>query len=179
MKNKIWIFARPSFYQAGVLPMNLIRIQSRLWSIRLAWLLLLVWTLLPVQAQTAAETQPCPGSTVDLQGADVARKSRAFLAELQTAVKNGDRDKIASMISYPLLVIHGSRKARITSQAQFLSHYDTIFDAHVRQTIAQQSARCLFGNYQGAMIGNGEVWFSEQQNGSMKIITVNPAAGSP
>jgi hypothetical protein len=47
----------------------------------------------------------------------------------------------------------------------------------VRQAIGQQSAKCLFGNYQGAMIGNGEVWFSQQQRGGMKIITVNPTAG--
>jgi hypothetical protein len=80
------------------------------------------------------------------------------------------------MISFPLLVIHGERRTSIRSKTQFLRQYDTIFDANVRQAIARQSARCLFGNYQGTMIGNGEVWFSQQANGAMKIITVNPGA---
>lgn len=129
-------------------------------------------------AQNAADPQACPGSTVDNQGADIAEKSRAFLAALQTAVHDGDKTRVASMISYPLMVIHGNRRTRIKTNAQLLGKYDTIFDAPVQKAIAQQSAKCLFGNYQGAMIGNGEVWFSQQQDGSMKIITVNPTASN-
>ncbi len=75
-------------------------------------------------------------------------------------------------------VIRGDRKTHIRTKAAFLNQYDAIFDAHVRQTIVQQSAKCLFGNYQGAMIGDGEVWFREQQNGTMKIVTVNSPADS-
>ena len=63
------------------------------------------------QAQATSDTLACQGSTVDSQGADGARRARAFLAELQTAVNEGDKAKIASMISYPLMVIHGSRRA--------------------------------------------------------------------
>ncbi len=144
----------------------------------LVGLLLLVWTALPVRAQTTPDSQACKGSTVDLQGADFAQKSRTFLSELQAAVKAEDKAKVAALISYPVLVIRGDRKTHIKTKAEFLNRYDAIFDAHVRQVIAQQSAKCLFGNYQGAMIGDGEVWFREQQNGTMKIVTVNSTAGS-
>jgi hypothetical protein len=78
----------------------------------------------------------------------------------------------------PLTAIHGSLRQRIKTEEQFLGKYDTIFDPHVQKVIAQQPAKCLFGNYQGTMIGSGEVWFSPQQDGSMKIITVNPAASA-
>jgi len=131
-----------------------------------------------LHAQTAPAKQDCQGSTVDLQGEDVARKSRMFLAQLQAAVNQGDKAKVATMISYPLLLIQGSTRTRVKSQAQFLGRYDSIFNAHVRQAIAQQSAQCLFGNYQGTMIGDGEVWYHEQDSGGMKIITVNTSAGS-
>lgn len=143
----------------------------------LAALLLLAATAI-LHAQTAPAKQDCQGSTVDLQGAEVAQKSRAFLAELQAAVDKGDKAKVAGMISYPLLVIHSSSKTRVRTEAQFLSRYDSIFDAHVRQAIAQQSAKCLFGNYQGTMIGDGEVWYREQESGGMKIVTINTSAGS-
>ena len=139
---------------------------------------LLVHTALAMPAQTTPDSQTCEGSTVDLQGADFAQKSRAFLVQLQSLVKAEDKPRVAAMISYPLLVIHGSRKARIKTKAEVLNQYGAIFDAHVRQAIAQQSAKCLFGNYQGVMVGAGEVWFGEQQNGAMKIITVNLTAGS-
>jgi hypothetical protein len=141
-------------------------------------LLLALAISLPASAQSSPDAQSCQGSTVDLQGADVAKKSRAFLAGLQQAVSSGNKIKVAAMVSYPLLVIRGSRKTYIKTKAAFLSSYGTIFDEHVRKAVAQQTSKCLFGNYQGAMIGNGEVWFSEQANGTMKIISVNPNAGS-
>jgi hypothetical protein len=50
------------------------------------------------QAQDTSDSQACQGSTVDSQGADVARRARAFLAELQTAVNGGDKTKVASTI---------------------------------------------------------------------------------
>ena len=153
-------------------------IHYRISGLHLVGFLLLVWTALPARSQTTPDSEACKGSTVDLQGADVAQKSRAFLSELQNAVKAEDKAKVAAMISYPLLVIRGSRKAHIKTKAEFLGQYAAIFDAHVRQAIAQQSAKCLFGNYQGAMIGDGEVWFREQQHGTMKIVTVNSTAGS-
>jgi len=131
-----------------------------------------------MRAQTTPDSQACKGSTVDLQGADFAQKSRAFLSDLQDAVKSEDKAKVAAMISYPLLVIHGDRKTRVKTKVEFLNQYETIFDAHVRQAIAQQSAKCLFGNYQGAMIGDGEVWFRERPNGTMKIVTVNSSVVS-
>jgi hypothetical protein len=140
--------------------------------------LLLAASLLPTQAQNSGDSQACQGSTIDNQGADVAKMSRAFLAKLQAAVHDGNKTKVASMVSYPLMVIQGSRRTRIKTKSEFLARYDTLFDAHVQSAIAKQSANCLFGNYQGAMIGNGEVWFSQQQEGSMKIITVNPTASS-
>jgi len=154
-------------------------LRSLLRVIALAGMLLVFANTAKLHAQAAPNKQACQGSTVDDQGEDVARKSRAFLAELQAAVSKDDKAGVAAMISYPLLVIHGSSKTRVRTQTQFLSQYDSIFDAHVRQAIAQQSAKCLFGNYQGTMIGNGEVWYREQESGGMKIITVNTSAGIP
>jgi hypothetical protein len=145
----------------------------------LAAALLLAFAIaLPASGQSSPDTQACQGSTVDLQGADVAKRSRAFLAELQQAVSSGNKNKVAAMVAYPLLVIHKGRKTHIKTKSAFLSSYGTIFDEHVRKAVAQQTSKCLFGNYQGAMIGNGEVWLAEQANGTMKIITVNPSAGS-
>jgi hypothetical protein len=155
----------------------LLQLVMRLSTFGMAAALILAPALLPAQTQTAPDKQSCPGSTVDLEGAEFATKSRTFLAELQNAVAGGDKAKVASMISYPVRVIQGTSRTRIRTEAALLSQYDTIFDAHVRQAIAHQSAKCLFGNYQGAMIGDGEVWFNQRPDGTMKIVTVNPSAG--
>jgi hypothetical protein len=133
-------------------------------------------TPFPIHARAVPQSKGCEGSTVDLLGPGLAKKYRAFLADLKTAVRNGNETAIASMISYPLLFIHGSRKTHIREKAAFLSSYKTIFTQYVRQMIAQQSEKCLFGNDQGAMVGNGQVWFTELKDGSVEIITVNTTA---
>ena len=132
----------------------------------------------PLFSQSADDTKACDGSTVDTQGAQTAKAARAFLVQLQAAVQANDKNKIAGMISFPLNVIQAGKRTRVREKSVFLAHYDTIVNAHVKQTILKQSSRCLFGNDNGEMIGNGEVWFSEMGNGSVKIITFNPSAGS-
>jgi hypothetical protein len=127
-------------------------------------------------AQAVAD-EKCEGSTVDTQGPKTANAARAFLAELQQAVQANDQKKIAGMISYPMNFIHEGKRTRIRNKQTLIARYDSIFTEHIRKAILQQSAHCLFGNYQGEMIGNGEVWFSEMDDGSVKIITVNSSAG--
>jgi hypothetical protein len=128
-------------------------------------------------AQSPAD-EKCEGSTVDdLGDAKTAKTARAFLADLQAAVQANDKEKIAGMISYSLNFIHEGKRARIRDKQTFLARYDTIFNEHIRSTILKQSSHCLFGNANGEMIGSGEVWFTELGDGSVKIITINHAAG--
>lgn len=133
--------------------------------------------LQPLRAQSST-TEKCEGSTVDTQGAKTAKAARAFLVDLQAAVQENDKNKIAGMASYPLNFIRDGKRVRIRDKQTFLARYDTIFNEHVRSAILKQSSHCLFGNYQGEMIGNGEIWFSEMQDGSVKIITVNASVGT-
>jgi hypothetical protein len=132
--------------------------------------------LQPLAAQSTVN-ETCGGSTVDIQGAETAKQARAFLKELKAAVQADDRGRIADMISYPLNVIRVDKRTRIPNKATLLSRYDNIFTPHIKEAILHQSARCLFGNANGEMIGTGEVWFSEMGNGEVKIYTVNPSAG--
>lgn len=142
------------------------------------FIIVLSWCAAPpmLSAQTAAD-EKCDGSTVDEQGPETAKAARAFLAEFQTAVRANNKQKIASMISYPVNIIRNGKRGRIRDRQIFLARYDSIFSERLRKVILDQSAHCLFGNANGEMIGNGEVWFSEMGDGSVKIITINPTAG--
>lgn len=103
----------------------------------------------------------------------MAPQARAFLADLQAAVKAADKKKVASMVRYPLLVNSGGGHRNVRTAAVFLREYDSLFTAPVRKAIAEQDPACLFANYQGVMIGSGEVWYEEQKDGGMKIKTLN------
>jgi hypothetical protein len=112
----------------------------------------------------------------------------AFLAKFQDALKRHDREAVASLVNYPLLVTAGG-KIRIRSRAQLLASYQRVFTAPVRAAILKANADDVWGNSNGFMVGGGVIWFdaiiprNEQPDLSapdywkkypFKIITVNP-----
>jgi hypothetical protein len=145
-------------------------------------LLLVMVCAAPLQfeGQAGAGTQACGGnSTVDALGEKPAASARAFLAQLQAAVQSNNKEEIAGMISYPVLVLSSGKRTHIQKKQAFLADYGLIFTDPVRDAILHQTAQCLFGNSTGAMIGNGEVWFREEAPDQWKIITINESASAP
>jgi hypothetical protein len=161
------------------------RFSSRFHSFRLGLVLSLLLVMLctaPLQleGQAVGGTQACAGnSTVDALGAKTAAGARAFLAQLQAAVQSNNKEQIAEMIGYPLLVLSSVKRIHIAKKQAFLSNYSLIFTDPVRDAILHQTAQCLFGNATGAMVGNGEVWFVEQAPDQWKIVTINESATAP
>lgn len=124
-------------------------------------------------AAPQAEKKPaCNGTTVDDYSPALAPKAKAFLADLNTAVTAGDKQKVAAMISYPLSV-NAKGHRLIRNSARFLKEYDRLFTPAIVKAIETQKPECLFANYQGVMIGSGQIWFDEQKGGVLKIITLN------
>jgi hypothetical protein len=128
----------------------------------------------PGSAQTPENAATgCKGDTVDRMGPEIASQSRAFLGGLQAAVRADDLTKVARMVQYPLKVIVGDKRLRIKSRAVFLRDYAKIMTPHVKKMLDEQTAQCLFGNSQGFMVGDGEIWFTEMEKGVHRIISVN------
>jgi len=126
----------------------------------------------PASPQVATKVD-CGHSTVADFSPSLEPKANAFLASLKAAVKAQDRGKVAGMVRYPLLVNMSKSHKQIKTAAQLVAEYDRVFSTSIRRAIEEQTPACLFANWQGVMIGNGEVWFDEQSNGSMKIKTLN------
>jgi len=156
---------------------------SRIRPFRLILVPIFLWVMLcatPLLAQAGGGTQACGGnSTVDALGEKPAASARAFLAQLQAAVQSNNKEEIAGMISYPVLVLRSGKRTHIQKKQAFLADYGLIFTDPVRDAILHQTAQCLFGNSSGAMVGNGELWFREQAPGQWKVITINESATAP
>ena len=118
-------------------------------------------------------TPDCGHSTVAEFSPSLQPKAESFLGALKAAVKAQDKRKVAEMSRYPLLVNMLKGHRQIKTSAQLIAEYDRLFAPSIRRAIEQQTPACLFANWQGVMIGTGEVWFEEQANGSMKIKTLN------
>ncbi|MEK6300722.1 MAG: hypothetical protein AABO41_08380 [Acidobacteriota bacterium] len=104
-------------------------------------------------------------------------KARTFLVALQKAVASDDRRKVASMIRYPIIAQAGGRNVRIKTPASLVASYELIFTAPLRKIIAEARTECLFTNWKGVMIHDGEIWMGARRTGALQIITINGVAG--
>ncbi|GGA74983.1 hypothetical protein GCM10011385_31270 [Nitratireductor aestuarii] len=102
------------------------------------------------------------------------KQYRAFLEQLQKAIAADDRQAVAAMVDYPFETRIGGKKVRIRDKKRFVADYGKIITRKIKDAVAKQRYEDLFANWQGVMIGDGEIWFSGiGGNDTVKIIAVN------
>lgn len=104
-----------------------------------------------------------------------------FFYEIKETVLNGDSHKLSIMNSYPLNVFTKKGEITVNNKDEFIKHYDTIVTPNIVNAVRDQSFENLLSNYQGIMIGDGQIWFSgicvgkipsnECDNVEVKILT--------
>lgn len=85
------------------------------------------------------------------------------------AVKRGDKKTVAAQIVYPIKVQVSGNVKRLRNSAELIANYDAIFSPQYREEIVNAIPRNMFVNYQGIMLGSGQVWF----NPDGKVIALN------
>ncbi|XSG82578.1 MAG: hypothetical protein ACPW61_02020 [Methyloligella sp. ZOD6] len=134
-----------------------------------ALLLLLGASATQAIAQSAADTN----ATLDDLFGDHA-PYQAFFEKLKTAVAADDKETVAAMVDYPFQARIDDRAIKIKDRKHFVSDYETVITPEVKQAVAQQTYGTLFANWQGVMIGDGEIWFSGiGDDNKIKIIAIN------
>lgn len=126
----------------------------------------------PLRAQS---TPGCgEGSTLkDTYSPQDTRRAEQFLLALRAAVHANDRNKVAAMVQYPVRVNLGNGRHReLRTPQQFLAQYDFLFNSNTRGAIDRQVPQCMFARDQGAMIGDGQIWF-QQENSTFLIWSFN------
>ena len=113
-------------------------------------------------AQLAAASHAASRETdVDARIADMLgspREFRIFLDHLKRAAAAADKQTLAKMMKYPLMVSGGAIK--VMNEQDFLTNFNAIFSPPVVAAIQRQAYADLFVRDSGAMIGGGEVWFT-------------------
>ena len=102
-----------------------------------------------------------------------------FFDKLKKAVASGDKETVAAMVDYPFQARIKGKAVKIRDQKHFVADYDQIVTGKVKNALASQTYATLFANWQGVMIGDGEIWFNgvcgddscKQQ--TVRIIAVN------
>jgi len=86
---------------------------------------------------------------------------RDVFDRLKQGVAAGDKAAVAALVVYPLEVTIDGRKRKIGNAAQFVDSWDRIVTPDIAQAIARQEYRDAFVNWQGLMVGDGQVWIGD------------------
>lgn len=82
-----------------------------------------------------------------------------FVASLQKALAADDKNAVAGLVSYPLMVSLGGQDLEIADKAAFVRDYDRIMTKEIKHNILAQPLGDIFVNKQGVMVGtDGKVW---------------------
>ena len=144
----------------------------------------LVLTALCVTTSTAHATKNIPfnNKSIDqktklenryeLIGITNAKEFEKSFNTIKYLVKNNEKSKVASYVSYPLNVNREDKKIKIQSKEDFIKNYNSIITENVKKALLDQDVAKTFVNYQGVMVGSGEIWFTHVKNKAM-IYAIN------
>ena len=112
----------------------------------------------------------------------VTASDKVFFEQIQHAVLANDIKWLSESVSYPIVFVMKSGNAKYTlrDENDFEAHATMILTPQLKSAVRSQSADSLFKNWQGVMIGNGDIWFSEvaekiggKQSWVQRIIAIN------
>ena len=129
--------------------------------------------------EEALETQPIPAQDdiaerLKIAGIDSPQAAKDFLDSMQTAAAKEDKAAIANLVRYPFTTYKaGEVQREYSDPSELIADFDNVVTAGVLAEIQNASYEDIFVNYQGAMIGNGAVWFMNYDEG-IRIKAINP-----
>lgn len=124
-------------------------------------------------APLVAANAPCENFAAT--GLDAAAFA-SFHQDLKTALVSEDKDKIASMASYPLKAFLPKKKMLVKNATMLKNRYEFFFKkAWVDRVLASTPANTVC-NAQGVGLAEGAIWISgvgDDGSKNPKIITIN------
>ncbi len=86
-----------------------------------------------------------------------------FMKRVKTSILSGDKEWIANHISYPLkTTVFKDKAITIKNKKQLIDNFDQIFHQEFKDKIKSFCVCNMFNNYQGVMLGNGEIWINNR-----------------
>jgi hypothetical protein len=112
----------------------------------------------PVEPETPAANPPVAERLKGIARLDPEAVAQ-YLNDLKAIVARGDRAAACALVNYPITIGAPPKTKTIASAASCEKNYERIFTPRVIDAIGKQQFADLFVNYQGVMIGRGEIWF--------------------
>jgi hypothetical protein len=143
----------------------------------LTWVVAMLLACLTSSAQevkTNSVAPDCtPGSVTQLSPKSQESVAK-FLGALQLALNATDKERVASLVHYPLKVGSVKGTYTVSSKSAFVKRYDEIISPDIIRVVASLRPECADIMSQGFMFGQGTIWFNSFDRMGFRIITINP-----
>jgi len=93
---------------------------------------------------------------------------QAFFERMRKAVLDDDTERVANALAYPFDARLEKGKIKLKTAKDFKKHAKIILNERLKSILRKQSIKTLFKNWQGIMVGDGEIWFSEVEENTNK-----------
>lgn len=133
----------------------------------------------PVQSTVPDETEEVVSTAeinyYELFTKEDAKTVESFAAEVRQQIVDRDWESLSDNILFPITI---SNKTYNSKKEFLAADWDSILSEEFFHAIEEENCENLFCNYEGVMLGNGEVWVSEQLDDNnvscgLKVIAIN------
>lgn len=108
-----------------------------------------VWLLVTTTIHAKVEMYP------------VTPSDKVFFGQIKKAVLEDDVAWFSEAVSYPITLKTDKGTLKLANKKALEAQAALIFTEHFKTVVKNQSTNELFKNWQGVMIGRGDIWFSE------------------
>ena len=111
-----------------------------------------IWAVKSITKRGPVQFYPIRTSGWDYFGYDL-EEFRDFFQNFQRLVGENRKSEVANLVYFGNSNLGKDKE-------EFIKNYDQLFNQYVKIAIMDQGVDRMFVNYQGIMVGNGQVWFS-------------------
>jgi len=87
------------------------------------------------------------------------------IEKIYKAIVENKSKALADLMKFPTTITISGKENKFETKAKFLEKYSNIFTKAYRENIAKEKPSSdMFSNYQGIMLGDGIIWFTEDGN---------------
>jgi len=110
----------------------------------------------------------------------VTTSDKAFFEQIRNAILTDDIDWLANSIAYPIVLRLPGNEITVRNKHDLKKRSKLILNERMKSVVRTQSPDTLFKNWQGVMIGDGEIWYSmiiekgrEKRGWVLRVIAIN------
>ena len=110
---------------------------------------------------------------------------RTVIEGFQAALRDGDAAAAAGFVEYPIEVEVGGDKRIVRDAADFAANFDAIVTPEIAAAVQDEPLTEMMVNYQGVMLGQGEVWVSGVcrdaacEASDVRVVAIQPVSEEP